>query len=65
MRLRFSFSLTQTDVRTRYAEAVEYFKQALQLAKNVQSSQAAWTTTHLNLGHAYRKLKSEIGRAHV
>jgi len=37
-------------------EAVELFQGALRLAKGVQGSPAAWTTTHLNLGHAWRKL---------
>ncbi|GAA5997071.1 hypothetical protein JCM5350_007746 [Sporobolomyces pararoseus] len=40
-----------------YERAIQFFSEALVLAKNVQSSQAAWSTTHLNLGHAYRKLE--------
>lgn len=35
--------------------AIELFTRALELAKNVQGSQSAWSITHLNLGHAYRK----------
>ncbi|KAK4700979.1 anaphase-promoting complex subunit 6, partial [Phenoliferia sp. Uapishka_3] len=40
-----------------YDEAITLLRQALALAKKVQGSPAAWSTTHLNLGHAYRKLK--------
>ncbi|GAA5861337.1 hypothetical protein JCM8547_006096 [Rhodosporidiobolus lusitaniae] len=36
--------------------AVQYFRETLVMARNMQSSPAAWATTHLNLGHAYRKL---------
>ncbi|GAA6027906.1 hypothetical protein JCM8097_001775 [Rhodosporidiobolus ruineniae] len=39
-----------------YARAVQYFRETLVMARNMQSSPAAWATTHLNLGHAYRKL---------
>lgn len=41
----------------RYERAIQFFSETLSLARNVQSSQAAWSTTHLNLGHAYRKLE--------
>ncbi|GAA5868417.1 hypothetical protein JCM3774_003289 [Rhodotorula dairenensis] len=37
--------------------AIQYFLRTLGLAKRVQSSPAVWTSTHLNLGHAYRKLE--------
>ncbi|KWU42148.1 TPR-like protein [Rhodotorula sp. JG-1b] len=40
-----------------YDRAIEYFLQTLALAKRVQSSPAVWTSTHLNLGHAHRKLE--------
>ncbi|KAM0754433.1 cell division control protein 16 [Meredithblackwellia eburnea MCA 4105] len=40
-----------------FEQAIAFFKQALILSKKVQSSQASWATTHLNLGHAYRKLQ--------
>ncbi|GAA5914945.1 uncharacterized protein JCM6883_001771 [Sporobolomyces salmoneus] len=40
-----------------YNRAIQFFSETLALARNVQSSQAAWSTTHLNLGHAYRKLQ--------
>ncbi|GAA5966860.1 hypothetical protein JCM21900_001177 [Sporobolomyces salmonicolor] len=40
-----------------YERAVQYFQETLVLARNVQSSPVAWATTHLNLGHALRKLK--------
>ncbi|BGP54532.1 anaphase-promoting complex subunit Cut9 [Rhodotorula sphaerocarpa] len=40
-----------------HEHAIQYFLQTLGLAKRVQSSPAAWTATHLNLGHAYRKLE--------
>ncbi|GAA6010469.1 hypothetical protein JCM11491_006953 [Sporobolomyces phaffii] len=40
-----------------YERAIQFFTETLLLARNVQSSQAAWSTTHLNLGHAYRKLE--------
>ncbi|GAA5851308.1 hypothetical protein JCM3766R1_004153 [Sporobolomyces carnicolor] len=40
-----------------YERAIQFFSETLSLARNVQSSQAAWSTTHLNLGHAYRKLE--------
>ncbi|GAA5884461.1 hypothetical protein JCM16303_005092 [Sporobolomyces ruberrimus] len=39
-----------------FERAIQFFSEALVLARNVQSSQVAWSTTHLNLGHAYRKL---------
>lgn len=39
-----------------YQGAIELFSKTLRLAKNVQGSKTAWSTTHLNLGHAYRKL---------
>ncbi|BGP14743.1 hypothetical protein JCM10213_004317 [Rhodosporidiobolus nylandii] len=35
--------------------AVQLFRETLVKAKGMQSSPAAWATTHLNLGHAYRK----------
>ncbi|GAA5941504.1 anaphase promoting complex subunit CDC16 [Sporobolomyces koalae] len=39
-----------------YERAIQFFRETLSLVQTVQSSQAAWSTTHLNLGHAYRKL---------
>lgn len=41
-----------------YSSAVDYFTQTLELAKNVQGSAIAWVKTHLNLGHAWRKLRN-------
>ncbi|KAI5474174.1 cell division control protein Cdc16 [Pseudohyphozyma bogoriensis] len=40
----------------KYDDAIAHFKQSLLLAKEVQGSKASTATTHLNLGHAYRKL---------
>ncbi|UZJ51986.1 hypothetical protein CBS101457_001306 [Exobasidium rhododendri] len=40
-----------------YEEAISLFQGALQAAKDVQQPQATWSTTHLNLGFAYRRLK--------
>ncbi|GAA6063193.1 hypothetical protein JCM10212_000495 [Sporobolomyces blumeae] len=40
-----------------YERAVDFFRETLVLARNVQSAQTAWTMTHLNLGHAFLKLK--------
>lgn len=40
-----------------YERAIQYSLKTLALAKRVQSSPAGWTATHLNLGHAYRKLE--------
>ncbi|KAL8286853.1 hypothetical protein RQP46_003859 [Phenoliferia psychrophenolica] len=48
----------------RFEDAITFFRQALALAKKVQGSPAAWATTHLNLGHAYRKLK-RLPEAHT
>ncbi|GAA5914858.1 hypothetical protein JCM6882_007823 [Rhodosporidiobolus microsporus] len=39
-----------------YERAVQSFRETLVMARNMQSSPTAWATTHLNLGHAYRKL---------
>lgn len=41
----------------RFEEAVELFNEALRLANKIQGSPIAWAITHLNLGHALRKLK--------
>lgn len=43
--------------RRRYSDAVALFNEALRIAKPVQGSPLAWSTTHLNLGHALRKLQ--------
>ena len=40
----------------RYEKAVEFFQQALSLAKVDQGSEEVWTTTYVNLGTAYRKI---------
>lgn len=40
-----------------YKQAIAYFEAALQMAKEMQGSGAAWAATHCNLGHAYRKDK--------
>ncbi|GAA5975618.1 hypothetical protein JCM10908_005220 [Rhodotorula pacifica] len=50
--------------KAHYERAIEYFLQTLGLAKRVQSSPAGWISTHLNLGHAYRKLE-QWDRAHA
>ncbi|GAA5969752.1 hypothetical protein JCM11641_008031 [Rhodosporidiobolus odoratus] len=39
-----------------YHRAVQLFREALVIARNMQSSPRGWASTHLNLGHAYRKL---------
>ncbi|GAA5828340.1 hypothetical protein JCM11251_006205 [Rhodosporidiobolus azoricus] len=39
-----------------YDRAVQSFRETLVMARIMQSSPSAWATTHLNLGHAYRKL---------
>jgi len=41
----------------RYDEAVMLFEEALRLAKITQFPSNAWTSTLLNLGTCYRKLK--------
>ncbi|KAF8240713.1 TPR-like protein [Tricholoma matsutake] len=40
-----------------YEGATSLFQQALDLAQVTQTSQKSWTTTYLNLGTCYRKLK--------
>lgn len=40
-----------------YQEAIHLFEGALQAAKDVQQPQSAWSSTHLNLGFAYRRIK--------
>ncbi|KIK68891.1 hypothetical protein GYMLUDRAFT_153334 [Collybiopsis luxurians FD-317 M1] len=40
-----------------YEEAANLFQRALDLAEVTQSSQHSWTTTYVNLGTCYRKLK--------
>ncbi|KAF9565181.1 TPR-like protein [Agrocybe pediades] len=40
-----------------FEKAARLFQEALDLAQVTQSSQKAWTTTYLNLGTCYRKLK--------
>jgi len=40
----------------RYADAVDMFKSALEIAQVTQTSQASWATTWLNLGTSLRKL---------
>lgn len=41
-----------------YQRAADLFKRSLELAQVTQSSQMSWTTTYLNLGTCYRKLKN-------
>ncbi|KAI3611049.1 cell division control protein 16 [Moniliophthora roreri] len=41
----------------RYTDAAELFEKALSLAEVTQSSQHSWTTTYVNLGTCYRRLK--------
>ncbi|KAJ3842108.1 hypothetical protein F5878DRAFT_715821 [Lentinula raphanica] len=43
--------------RGHYTEAADLFKRALELAEVTQGSQQSWTTTYVNLGTCYRKLK--------
>jgi anaphase-promoting complex subunit 6 len=40
-----------------YDHAASLFQQSLELAQVTQSSQKSWSTTYLNLGTCYRKLK--------
>ena len=40
----------------KYQDAINLFSLALQYAESVQSSPSSWASTHLNMGHAYRKL---------
>ncbi|KAJ8080842.1 anaphase-promoting complex subunit Cut9 [Marasmius tenuissimus] len=40
-----------------YKAAAEMFEKALSLAEVTQSSQQTWTTTYINLGTCYRRLK--------
>ncbi|BGP06853.1 anaphase-promoting complex subunit Cut9 [Rhodotorula toruloides] len=47
-----------------YEHAVQCFQDALLLARRVQSSPSAWSATHLNLGHAHRRLR-EWDKAHT
>ncbi|RXK38138.1 anaphase-promoting complex subunit 6 [Tremella mesenterica] len=37
-----------------YPLAVNYFKRAIQMAKEMQGVASVWAATHCNLGHAYR-----------
>lgn len=41
-----------------YQRATELFERSLALAQVTQSSEKSWTTTYLNLGTCYRKLKN-------
>jgi anaphase-promoting complex subunit 6 len=41
-----------------YDKAVDLFSKAVELASVTQSSQKTWSTTYINLGTCYRKLKS-------
>ncbi|KAL4062109.1 hypothetical protein V8B97DRAFT_2041620 [Scleroderma yunnanense] len=41
-----------------YQEATKLFERSLALAQVTQSSEKSWTTTYLNLGTCYRKLKN-------
>ncbi|KAG6330678.1 hypothetical protein ID866_8412 [Astraeus odoratus] len=43
--------------RGEYQEAANLFERSLVLARVTQSSEKSWTTTYLNLGTSYRKLK--------
>ncbi|GAA5910355.1 hypothetical protein JCM8208_006019 [Rhodotorula glutinis] len=47
-----------------FDKAAQLFRETLGVARHVQSSPAAWSATHLNLGHAYRKLK-QWDKAHA
>ncbi|GAA6050908.1 hypothetical protein JCM3770_002528 [Rhodotorula araucariae] len=47
-----------------FDRAVQLFRETLGLARHVQSSPAAWASTHLNLGHAYRRLQ-QWDKAHA
>ncbi|GEM06673.1 cell division control protein 16 [Rhodotorula toruloides] len=47
-----------------YERAVQCFQDALMLARRAQSSPSAWSAAHLNLGHAYRRLK-QWDKAHT
>lgn len=38
-------------------QAIRWFNNALDVAKDTGSKETAWVATHANLGHAYRKLK--------
>lgn len=46
-----------------YEEAVTLFQETLRLSRGVQGSPAAWASTHLNLGHAFRKLQSVLAES--
>ena len=46
-----------TSAARSFDKAAQLFRETLGVARHVQSSPAAWSATHLNLGHAYRKLK--------
>lgn len=37
--------------------AVDWFLKTLEVARLTGSKESAWSATHANLGHAYRKLK--------
>ncbi|THV04469.1 TPR-like protein [Dendrothele bispora CBS 962.96] len=41
----------------RYQEAADLFQKALDLAEITQTSQASWTTTYVNMGTCFRKLR--------
>ncbi|GAA5840967.1 hypothetical protein JCM9279_001275 [Rhodotorula babjevae] len=47
-----------------FDKAAQLFRETLGVARHVQSSPAAWSATHLNLGHSYRKLK-QWDKAHA
>lgn len=73
--LDMAYSLCQTDplllnekgvaayYNERYAEAINFFSSALRHAEAVQASPTSWASTHLNMGHAYRKL-GQFEQAH-
>ncbi|KAF9234137.1 hypothetical protein BU15DRAFT_90109 [Melanogaster broomeanus] len=47
-----------SDQRIGFHRAADLFQRSLHLAQVTQSSQKSWTTTYLNLGTCYRKLKN-------
>jgi hypothetical protein len=44
----------------RYERAATLFQESLDLAQVTQSSQKSWSTTYLNLGTCFRKMKSVV-----
>lgn len=44
---------------SRLQDAIDLFTRALQAAQEIQEPSSAWTSTHLNLGFAYRKNKQD------